>query len=160
MDSHTVTNNVDPAEHWPILPYPFKRLKHSPLVAGLASQLLRLRCQGLERVIFTATTGRSGTLTLTKLFAAVPSCHATHEAHPIMHGAVLRAASHGDTALVDQVYRRVKAVNIRRAALGHRYYFEANHLFIKTFAPNVVADFGQRVAVVHLVRPAAEVAMT
>jgi hypothetical protein len=143
---------------WPTLRYPFKPLKHNPLVAALALQLLRLRTRGLERLIFTATTGRSGTLTLTKLFAAVPGCHATHEAHPVMNGAVLRAASYGDTALVDRVYRRVKSVNIRRAAVGYRHYFEANHLFIKTFAHQAVADFGQRVAVVHLVRPAVEVA--
>jgi hypothetical protein len=145
-------------ELWPTLPYQFKPIKHNRLVAGVARRLLTLRTRGLERLIFTATTGRSGTLTLTKLFAAVPGCRATHEAHPIMNGAVLRAASYGDTALVDRVYRRVKAVNIRRAAVGHCYYFEANHLFIKTFARNAVADFGRRIAVVHLVRPAVEVA--
>lgn len=145
-------------ESWPMAPYPFKPLKHSRLVAGLASGLLKLRTLGLERLIFTATTGRSGTLTLSKLFAAVPGCRATHEAYPEMNGPVLRAASCGDTALVDRVYRRVKSVNIRRAAIGYRYYFEGNHLFIKTFAHNAVADFGRRVAVVHLVRPAVEVA--
>jgi hypothetical protein len=145
-------------EHWPTLPYQFKPLKHSRLVSGVARRLLALRTRGLERLIFTATTGRSGTLTLARLFAAVPGCRAEHEAHPVMNGAVLRAASYGDTALVDRVYRRVKAVNIRRAALGHRYYFEANHLFIKTFAHNAVTDFGRRIAVVHLVRPAVEVA--
>jgi hypothetical protein len=145
-------------ESWPTLSYPFKPLKHNPLVAALALRLFRLQSRGLEKLIFTATTGRSGTLTLTKLFAAVPGCRATHEAHPVMNGPVLRAASYGDTALVDRVYRRVKAVNIRRAAVGYRYYFEANHLFIKTFAHNAVADFGPRIAVVHLVRPAVEVA--
>jgi hypothetical protein len=141
-----------------MLPYPFKALRHNPLVAELALQLLKLRTGGLERLIFTATTGRSGTLTLTQLFAAVPGCRAVHEAHPVMHGTVLQAASYTDTALVDRVYRRVKSVNIRRAAVGYRYYFEANHLFIKTFADQAVADFGRRITVVHLVRPAAEVA--
>jgi hypothetical protein len=146
------------AEHWPMLPYPFKALRHNPLVAELALQLLKLRTGSLEQLIFTATTGRSGTLTLTQLFAAVPGCRAVHEAHPVMHGSVLQAASNADTALVDRVYRRVKSVNIRRAAVGYRYYFEANHLFIKTFADQAVADFGRRITVVHLVRPAVEVA--
>jgi hypothetical protein len=145
-------------ERWPLLPYQFNRLKHNRAVAGLAVQLLRLRTRGLERLIFTATTGRSGTLTLTKLFAAVPGCRAIHEAYPVMNGSVLQAATYGDTALLDRVYRCIKSVNIRRAALGHRYYFEANHLFIKTFAQHAVADFGRRLAVVHLVRPAVEVA--
>jgi hypothetical protein len=145
-------------ERWPLLPYQFKPLKHNRVVAGLAVQLLSLRTRELERLIFTATTGRSGTLTLTKLFAAVPGCRAMHEAYPVMNGSVLQATTYGDTALVERVYRCIKSVNIRRAALGHRYYFEANHLFIKTFAHHAVADFGQRVAVVHLVRPAVEVA--
>jgi hypothetical protein len=141
-----------------MLPYRFKPLKHNRLVSGLALRLFSLQTRRLERLVFTATTGRSGTLTLTRLFATVPGCRAEHEAHPVMNGPVLRAASYGDSALVDRVYERVKSVNIRRAAVGHRYYFEANHLFIKTFAHHVVADFGRRVAVVHLVRPAVEVA--
>jgi hypothetical protein len=145
-------------ERWPVEPYPFKPLKHSWLVGELALGLLKLRTQRVRKLIFTATTGRSGTLTLTRLFAAVPGCRAVHEGFPPMNGPVLQAAASGDMALVDRVYRRVKAVNIRRAALGHRYYFEGNHLFIKTFAPNAVADFGRRVAVIHLVRPAVEVA--
>lgn len=145
-------------EHWPMLPYPFKPLQHNPLVAGLVLRMLQLRTRRLEKLIFTATTGRSGTLTLTRLFAAVPGCRSEHEAHPVMNGTVLRAASYGDTELADRVYQRVKSVNIRRAAVGYRYYFEANHLFIKTFARNTIADFGRRVAVIHLVRPAAEVA--
>jgi len=145
-------------DRWPMLPYRFKPLIHNRLVAGLARRLYRLRARGLERFIFTATTGRSGTLTLTKLFAAVPGCRAVHEAHPVMNGSLLRAASYGDREIVDRVYCRVKSVNIYRAAMRQRYYFEANHLFIKTFARNAVAEFGRRIAVVHLVRPAVEVA--
>ncbi|HEV2700138.1 MAG TPA: hypothetical protein VGV09_00800, partial [Steroidobacteraceae bacterium] len=145
-------------EHWPMRPYPFKPLRHNPLVAAVALRMLQLRTRGLEKLIFTATTGRSGTLSLTRLFAAIPGCRAEHEAHPVMNGPVLRAASYGDSDLVHRVYSRIKSVNIRRAAVGHRYYFEANHLFVKTFADMVIADFGRRVAVVHLVRPAAEVA--
>ena len=145
-------------DRWFMLPYRFKPLKHNRIVAGLARRLFRLRARGLQRFIFTATTGRSGTLTLTKLFAAVPGCRAVHEAHPVMNGSLLRATSYGDREIVDRVYSRVKSVNIYRAAMRQRYYFEANHLFIKTFARNAVAEFGRRIAVVHLVRPAVEVA--
>lgn len=141
-----------------MLPYRFNLLKPNYLVAGLARRLFRLRARDLERVIFTATTGRSGTLTLARLFATVPSCRAVHEAHPVMNGSLLRDASYGDRENVDRVFRRIKSVNIYRAAVRQRYYFEANHLFIKTFADNAVAEFGQRIAVVHLVRPAIEVA--
>jgi hypothetical protein len=145
-------------EDWRMLPYAFKPLKHNPVVAAVARQVLGLMTRGLEKVIFTATTGRSGTLTLTKLFSAIPGCVAVHEGHPIMNGPVLEAASYGNTALGNRVYRQIKSVNIRRAAVGRRYYVEANHLFIKTFCQQAIDDFGKRVAVIHLVRPAVEVA--
>jgi hypothetical protein len=148
------------SEDWRMRPYPFKLLKHNLVVAPLARYLLGLRIRGLEKVIFTATTGRSGTMTLTKLFSAVRGCAAVHEGHPVMNGPVLEAASYGNTALGNRVYRQIKSVNIRRAAAGHRYYLEANHLFIKTFCQQAIDDFGERAAVIHLVRPAVEVAMS
>jgi hypothetical protein len=136
----------------------FKPLKHNPLVAAIARPALWLGTRELEKVIFTATTGRSGTLALAKLFAAVPDCVALHEPPPIMNGPVLEAANFGDTALSDRVYRQIKAINIRRSAMGYRYYMEANHLFIKSFVGQAIDDFGVRLGVIHLVRPATEVA--
>ncbi|HEX5461312.1 MAG TPA: hypothetical protein VFX20_15215 [Steroidobacteraceae bacterium] len=135
-------------------------LKHNRVVAALARRAAWARNRGLERVIFTATTGRSGTTTLTRLFAAVPSCRSLHEPWPPMSGEVLHAASYGDVRFVRRAFHRSKAVNILRAAAGHRYYFEANHCFVKTFAELAAEEFGDRLAVVHLVRPAIEVAMS
>jgi hypothetical protein len=138
--------------------YAFKPLKHNPLVAAIAKQTLKWRTRDLQKVIFTATTGRSGTLTLAKLFSTVEGCIALHEPPPIMNGPVLEAANTGNAALIDRVYRQVKSINILRAAVGHRYYMEANHLFIKTFYDHAIRDFGDRLAVIHLVRPPIEVA--
>lgn len=135
-------------------------LKHSALVATPVRRSLQVMTRGLERVIFTATTGRSGTMTLSKLFSMVPGCAALHEPHPVMNGPVLAAASYDDEALVDRAYARVKSVNILRAAVGHRYYMESNHLFVKTFIRQAVEEFGDRLAVVHLVRSPVEVAMS
>jgi hypothetical protein len=143
---------------FPMSAYDFKPFKHNALVAAIAKPALRLRTRELEKLIFTATTGRSGTLTLTRLFAAVPGCVAVHEAPPIMNGPVLEAANYGNAALMDRVYRQVKSINILRASIGHRYYMEANHLFIKTFFQQATRDFGDRLTVIHLVRPAIEVA--
>jgi hypothetical protein len=140
--------------------YDFNPLKHNPFVAAIAKPALWLRTRELEKVIFTATTGRSGTLTLAKLFSSVPGCFAVHEASPIMNGPVLEAANYGNPALIDRVYRQIKSINILRASIGHRYYMEANHLFIKTFFQQAIHDFGDRLAVIHLVRPAVEVAMS
>jgi hypothetical protein len=138
--------------------YAFKPLKHNPLVASLAKRALKWRTRDLQKVIFTATTGRSGTLTLAKLFSTVEGCTALHEPPPIMNGPVLEAANSGNAALIDRVYRQIKSVNILRASVGHRYYMEANHLFIKTFYEHAIRDFGDRLSVIHLVRPPIEVA--
>jgi hypothetical protein len=77
-----------------------------------------------------------------------------------MNGSVLKAASYGDDAFVDRAYARVKSVNILRAAVGHRYYMESNQLFVKTFVRQAFAEFGDRLAVVHLVRSPVDVAMS
>ena len=113
-----------------------------------------------EKVVFTATTGRSGTKTLATLLSKVPDCIALHEPYPEMCGAVLRAQAFGNKAFVDKVYWRIKSINILRSAVGFRYYIEANHCFIKTFNRQAIEDFGERLAVIHLVRPAIDVAMS
>jgi hypothetical protein len=135
-------------------------LKRNPVVASVVRRSLQLRTQGVKRFIFTATTGRSGTMTLSELFATVPDCASVHEPYPIMNDDVLRAASYGDTAEVDRVYSRVKSINILRAVVGRRYYLEANHLLVKTFLGHAYEEFGRRMAVIHLVRAPIEVAMS
>jgi len=117
------------------------------------------RARTVEKLIFTATTGRSGTVTLSKIFAGIPQCRSLHEPHPIMNSAALRAASYGDQPTLGEFYR-AKSINILRAAAGHRYYLEANHLFIKSFIAHAVREFENRIAVIHLVRPALDVAMS
>lgn len=133
-------------------------LKHNELVAALAKPVLSSLTRRLERVIFTATTGRSGTMTLSKLFATVPGCVALHEPYPPMSRRVLQAASYGDAKFVEGIYWHHKSLNIRRKAIGFRYYMEANELFVKTFIQHAIEDFGERVAVIHLIRPPIEVA--
>jgi hypothetical protein len=135
-------------------------VKHSLPVAFLARRYFGLRARTVERFIFTATTGRSGTLTLATLFGRVPGCFALHEPYPIMFGEVLASANNGNLNAVDRYYARVKSINILRAAAGHRYYVESNNLFIKTFVEQAARDFGSRLAVIHLVRPPIDVAMS
>ena len=133
-------------------------LKRNLAVASLARSYYRLRTAKLEKVIFTATTGRSGTLTLAKLFSAIPDCLSLHEPWPVMNEDLLRAATFGDMPQVARYFYRVKSINIRRAAMPYRYYVEANHLFIKSFVEYAAKEFGGRLAVVHLVRSPVEVA--
>ncbi len=133
-------------------------LKQNALAAFLANSYFDLRNRGLEKLIFTATTGRSGTKTLANIFSIVPGFLALHEPYPIMNDKVLRAATYGDLEYVERIYRQVKSVNIRRAAVGYRYYLESSHLFVKTFIHHAARDFGNRVGVIHLVRAPTEVA--
>jgi hypothetical protein len=129
-------------------------------LAEVLRRSLTLWTRDVKSFIFTATTGRSGTMTLSELFATLPRCAAFHEPHPSMNGDVLIAASNGDSAFVDRIYERVKSINILRAAIGQRHYLEANHLFVKTFIGHAAAQFGDRMAVVHLIRSPVEVAMS
>ena len=141
------------------LKIPLRVLTYFPPAAAVARYYYALRARRVERLIFTATTGRSGTLTLARIFAQIPGCQALHEPYPIMNDEVLRAASYGDTEAVERFYR-TKSINILRHAAGYRYYLEANHLFIKTFVEHAARDFANRLAVIHLVRPPLEVAMS
>ncbi len=134
------------------------RWKYNPLTVALAKWYYGRKCDTLERAIFVATTGRSGTLTLADLCGELDGFVSMHEPHPIMNRSLLVLASDDDWPLVRRYYNRIKAINIRRDAAGSRYYLEANHLFIKTFADLALADFGSRLAVLHLVRPPDEVA--
>jgi hypothetical protein len=135
-------------------------LEQNAAIAGVLRRSLTFWTREVKSFIFTATTGRSGTMTLSDLFATIPRCAAFHEPHPSMNGEVLIAASQGNTALVDRVYDRAKSINILRAAIGQHHYLEANHLFVKTFIGQAAAQFGDRMAVVHLVRSPVEVAMS
>jgi hypothetical protein len=136
----------------------FDQMKHSCLVAPVARWGLKLLNRRLQKVIFTATTGRSGTKALAKFFSSVPGCTALHEPYPEMCGPVLQAAMYGNSGFANKAYWRVKSINILRAAFGSRYYIESNHCFIKSFSRQALDDFGNRLAVIHLVRPPIEVA--
>ena len=132
--------------------------KYNPVTAELMRGYWGRRCRQVRRFVFVATTGRSGTMTLSDLCARADGCVSLHEPYPKMHEDVLHAAAYGDARYVHFVYRAVKSVNIMRAAAGTQTYVETNHQFIKTFCHEVVRDIGERVSVVHLVRDPVDVA--
>lgn len=134
------------------------RWKYNPLSAAVVKRYLDWRSPDLEAVIFVATTGRSGSASLTKVFERVEGCAALHEPYPAMNGLPLIERNNGDDRRARAMYRLVKAVNIRRAARGRRYYFEASHLFIKSFVDYALEDFGGRARVIHLWREPTQVA--
>ena len=127
-------------------------LRSNPLTAAAVRVAGPWLTRSVRGFVFVASTGRSGTQTLQRLFDALPGCVALHEPYPIMNGAVLRAFNDGDDAAARRVFRRSKLPLIYLAARGRRWYAETNHLFVKSFAAAAVDALGPRMQVVHLTR--------
>jgi hypothetical protein len=121
---------------------------------------LRRECRDVERFIFCATTGRSGTKTLSAVLAAGHGVVSTHEPFPSMNSYVLRAAAAGRDRPVQLAWSCLKLPTILRDVRGHRVYAETNHQFVKVFADLACREFGPRLTVVHLVRDRLAVAQS
>ena len=133
-------------------------LKYNPLTSSLLRGLTERRGRNLEWLIFTATSGRSGTMSLARIFSAIDGCVSYHEPWPDMHGAELINPSSDDDSYLSFLYRTVKSLNIRRYSHGAKYYFESNHVFLENFYPYVLEDFPGKVKVIHLFRDPLKVA--
>ena len=135
-------------------------LKHNPLSVWLYNKWLDQRCTGVEAFIFVATTGRSGTDSLAKIFSAIPGIAAFHEPYPAMINDYAFVNSRAREKSLKQLFLTKKRVYIKRAAIGHRYYAETNHMFIKNFFELAMNEFGERIKIVHLRRDAMKVALS
>jgi len=131
-------------------------LKNSPLVIGMYERMLNIRCRTVEAYIFVATTGRSGTDSLRKIFEAADNAVTTHEPYPMMLSDYPDPATKRE--YFDRLFHRRKTINIKRAAAGHRYYIETNHQFVKNFFEPSVAYFGDKLRVIHVYRDPVRVA--
>jgi hypothetical protein len=121
---------------------------------------LRRECKDVERFVFCATTGRSGTKTLSVVLAAGHGVVSTHEPFPRMNSYVLRAAAAGRDKPVQLAWSRLKLPTILKDVRGQRVYAETNHQFVKVFADLAHREFGPRLTVVHLVRDPLAVAQS
>lgn len=136
------------------------KLKRNLLTVSLTKFVLWPWTRKTSSYIFVATTGRSGTASLTRIFSRIDSTRSFHEAWPRMNGSVMQAMNNLDTALARDEYRFIKSLAVRRAAIGCKYYFESNHMFIKSFADFSLQDFGEKLRVIHLVRNPVYVAVS
>jgi len=133
-------------------------LKHNTVTASIANLLLRPLTRNVEAYIFVATTGRSGTASLEKILAAVNGCITFHEVYPKMNEEVMAAYNNNNPELAMKMYNFVKSINIKRASVGHRYYAETNHTFIKSFIDFAIDDLQDRLRIIHLIRNPVDVA--
>jgi len=109
----------------------------------------------LPRLVFTVTSGRSGSESLCRLFACVAGVEAAHE--PAPHLELLLHDIQFDDRLADLFWRRVKMP--RLAAVRRPVYVETSHLVSKGyFEPMLRAGLAPSVIVLR--RPAREVAMS
>jgi hypothetical protein len=130
-------------------------LRYNPLVIAAAGAALRIANRRAV-FVFVATTGRSGSAALTSVFEAVEGIASYHEPRPAMVDDVPDGSDR--SAYFERLFRDGKRLEVRRAVLGHRCYLETNHQFIKRFADLAVAEFGDKLRVIHLVRDPESVA--
>ncbi|MCB2231491.1 hypothetical protein KQH82_12305 [bacterium] len=131
-------------------------LKYNPLVVNLYDSILDGKCRTVDGFVFVATTGRSGSQSLSKIFQAADDAVCFHEPYPIM------ASDYPDPETKQAYFRHLfhsrKRINVKRAAAGHRYYVETNHQFIKNYAEMAIEEFGDKLRVLHISRDPLKVA--
>ena len=127
-----------------------KRIRTSALTYSLFRWYLRFFPDRTRGFVFVATTGRSGTDSLSTVLNTLPNCASFHEPAPLM-GDNSPPGSDRMSYYKKLFYQR-KLPAIQMAARNHDYYVETNHQFIKHFADHAIAAFGDRIRIIHLVR--------
>lgn len=131
-------------------------VKYSSPVVGVYRNLLNVKCRSVEAFIFVATTGRSGSKSLTKILEAADDVVSFHEPYPIMYSDYPEGAD--KKSYFNRLFHKRKIINIMREAAGHRYYAETNHQFIKNYFIQSAAYFGRKLRIIHMYRDPVEVA--
>ena len=137
-----------------------KTIKVNHATALLARIIGRILCSTINSFTFVATTGRSGTHTLERLFSTIPDAASFHEPHPSMNGIILREFNKGNKKYVEREFILRKLPNIYWSAKMKKFYIEANHLFIKCFPDFAFKYFKNRLQVLHLHRDPIQVALS
>jgi hypothetical protein len=106
-----------------------------------------------RQLIFTVTPGRSGSLYLSKLLAAVPSVHADHEPEPDFAEVFRRVQSDPEIACAFLRDRKLPAIE----KIDCEIYAETSHLVCKGFLEPLLR-LGQRPGLIILRRPPRQVA--
>lgn len=125
------------------------RYREAPLVRHALRAVARATCKGY---VYVATTGHSGTTSLTEMFRGDPRCCGTHHTSVPMNGWAVSAYEHGELGVLREHLVRHKLPQVFRHAAGHRWYVETNHLFMKSFASLMPEFLRDRLKVIRLRR--------
>jgi len=131
-------------------------LKYNPVTVAVYNVFLTSRCRSVDAYVFVATTGRSGSESLSRILAGVDGAVCYHEPYPIMYNDCPDGTD--PQKYFARNFSKIKRINIRRSAAGYRYYVETNHQFIKNFSSLAVTHFRKKIKIIHLVRRAEAVA--
>ncbi len=126
----------------------WKLFRNNSAVSSLYNLFLKYATYNTKSFIFCATTGRSGTETLSRIISTAKNVKAFHEPYPKMKNDTKNRYGID----LKEVFLNIKRIEIRKASIGYEHYFEANHLFITNYAEYVMNEFGEKVKVVHLRR--------
>jgi glycosyltransferase involved in cell wall biosynthesis len=115
---------------------------------------LSLLNRGVKYYVFVATTGRSGSNSLTETLKILDNSCSQHEPYPIMLNSGVKTEYSKGISIFQK-----KIINIKRAASGKSYYVETNHLFVKNFAEQIIGLLPKRkIKIIALYRKPIEVA--
>jgi len=116
---------------------------------------------GEVRLVFAATSGRSGSEFLAQLLGTAPNVDAGHEREPAMIGPFLRRVVYEDpsTSYTDRMVK-VDAIRAEVELLAQgSVYVDTSHMFVKTFADVVLDSFPHhRVSIIALRRNPIDIA--
>lgn len=130
--------------------------KYNPVIVSIYNKILDYQCQNVQAYVFVATTGRSGTESLSRIFKAVEGSACFHEPYPIMFNDY---SPHTDIEqYFHDLFYKIKRINIKRASIGKTCYIETNHQFVKNFVSQAIACFRSKIRIVHLSRDPVRVA--
>ena len=124
--------------------------KYGSFVVSLYKRILDFCSRRVESYIFVATTGRSGSVSLSRIFEAVEGAVCFHEPYPIMVNDYPGGMNRSQ--YFDEIFFKIKQINIKRSAIGHKCYVETNHQFAKNFYKPAIKCFGPKIKIIHLKR--------
>lgn len=104
----------------------------------------------IKAYIFVATTGRSGSSSLNKIFDNLEGVASFHEPYPIMVNPIKFNCK--KNSYFKKLFNAKKRIYIKRECKNKKIYFESNHMFIKNFSDLAVNEFKSKVKVIYLIR--------
>ena len=134
--------------------------KYNVFTTAVIKTAFKLFCKNVEKFVFVASTGRSGTNTIQLLFTTANKAYACHEDHPVMNGETMIQFNNNLDNLMIREFNSRKLLRIMFHSFGKKYYIETNHMFIKCFYPEAVKLFQKRLHVIALTRDPIKVAIS